>query len=129
MSKPVKGKNSGKKPPSDKNRIAKAHLNALKFDKAIVDDSFEVPEGFKVSKISANKIRVKGVGAGALKASKGDPQVVKAISNREWNKVVSLVPYEEKLISDYESKKKVDDFGNAIVPIKKELVIKKNKTK
>jgi hypothetical protein len=131
MAKPVKGKNSGKKAPTDKQRIAKAHLNALKFNKAIVDASFEVPrEGFKTTKISATKVRIKGVGAGALKASKGNPQVVKAISNREWSRVVSLVPYEEGPIPDYESKKKADDFGNEIVPNnnKKEVVLKKNKT-
>jgi hypothetical protein len=128
MAKPVKGKNSGKRAPSDKTRIAKAHLNALKFNTAIVDVSFEVPsEGFKTTKISATKVRIKGVGAGALKASKGNPQVVKAIANREWNRVVSLVPYEEGPISDYECKKKVDDFGNVITSIKKEVVIKKNK--
>lgn len=130
MAKPVKGKSGGKTPPSDKNRIAKAHLNSLKSNTAIVDASFEVPsEGFKTTKISANKIRIKGVGAGALKASKGNPQVVKAIANREWNRVVTLVPYEERPISDYESKKKFDDFGNVIVPVKKEVVIKKNKAK
>lgn len=129
MSKPVKGKSGGKAAPTDKQRIAKAHLNALKFNKAIVDASFEVPrEGFKTTKISATKVRIKGVGAGALKASKGNPQVVKAISNREWSRVVTLVPYEEQPIPDYESKKKADDFGNEIVPInKKELILKKNK--
>ena len=131
MAKPVKGKGGGKRPPSDKNRIAKAHLNALKFNTAIVDvNSFEVPsEGFKTTKISNTKVRLKGVGAGALKASKGNPQVVKAVANREWGRVVSLVPYEEGPIPDYESKKKADDFGNAIVPNnnKKELILKKNK--
>jgi hypothetical protein len=129
MSKPVKGKSGGKKQPSDKERIAKAHLNALKFNVAIVDASFDVPdEGFKVTKLKSNFIRLKGVGAGALKASKGNPQVIKAISNREWSRVVTLVPYEEGPIPDYESKKKADDFGNEIIPInKKELILKKNK--
>ena len=129
MAKPVKGKNSGKRAPSDKTRIANAHLNSLKFNKAIVDASFDVPEGFKVTKISATKIRIKGVGAGALKASKGNPQVVKAITNREWNRVVTLVPYEEGPIPNYECKKKFDDFGNPITHVKKEVVAKKNKAK
>lgn len=130
MAKPVKGKNSGKKPSSDKTRIANAHLNSLKFNKAIVDASFDVPsEGFKTVKISNNKVRIKGVGAGALKASRGNPQVVKAITNREWNRVVTLVPYEEGPIPNYECKKKFDDFGNPIIPIKKEVVAKKNKAK
>jgi hypothetical protein len=129
MAKPVKGKNSGKRAPSDKTRIANAHLNSLKFNKAIVDASFDVPEGFKVTKISATKIRIKGVGAGALKASKGNPQVVKAIVNREWNRVVTLVPYKEDPIPNYECKKKFDDFGNPIIPVKKEVVAKKNKAK
>jgi len=129
MSKPVKGKSGGKTAPTDKQRIAKAYLNSLKFNKAIVDASFDVPEGFKVTKISATKIRIKGVGAGALKASRGNPQVVKAITNREWNRVVTLVPYEEEPIPDYECKKKFDDFGNPIIPVKKEVVAKKNKAK
>ena len=130
MAKPVKGKSGGKNAPTDKQRIAKAHLNALKSNTAIVDTSFEVPgEGFKSTKISATKVRIKGVGAGALKASKGNSQVVKAIANREWNRVVTLVPYEEGPIPNYESKKKADDFGNEIVPTtnKKELILKKNK--
>jgi hypothetical protein len=130
MAKPVKGKNSGKRAPSDKTRIANAHLNSLKFNKAIVDASFDVPEGFKVTKISATKIRIKGVGAGALKASRGNPQVVKAITNREWNRVITLVPYEEGSIPNYESKKKADEFGNDIVPTsKKEVVLKKKSAK
>ena len=129
MAKPAKGKNSGKRAPSDKTRIANAYLNSLKFNKAIVDTSFDVPEGFKVTKISATKVRIKGVGAGALKASKGNPQVVKAITNREWNRVVTLVPYEEGPIPNYECKKKFDDFGNPIIPVKKEVVAKKNKAK
>ena len=128
MAKPAKGKNSGKRAPSDKIRIANAHLNSLKFNKAIVDASFDVPEGFKTVKISATKIRIKGVGAGALKASKGNPQVVKAITNREWNRVVTLVPHQEGPIPNYECKKKFDDFGNPIIPVKKE-VAKKNKAK
>ena len=128
MAKPVKGKSGGKRAPSDKTRIAKAYLNSLKFNKAIVDASFDVPEGFKTVKISATKIRIKGVGAGALKASKGNPQVVKAITNREWNRVVTLVPHQEGPIPNYECKKKFDDFGNEIVSVKKE-VAKKNKAK
>ena len=129
MAKPVKGKSGGKTAPTDKQRIANAHLSSLKFNKAIVDASFDVPEGFKVTKISATKIRIKGVGAGALKASKGNPQVVKAITNREWNRVVTLVPYEEGPIPNYECKKKFDDFGNPITHVKKEVVAKKNKAK
>lgn len=129
MSKPVKGKSGGKTAPTDKQRVAKAYLNSLKFNKAIVDASFDVPEGFKVTKISATKVRIKGVGAGALKVSKGNPQVVKAIANREWNRVVTLVPYEEGPIPNYECKKKFDDFGNPIIPVKKEVVAKKNKVK
>jgi hypothetical protein len=131
MAKPVKGKSGGKKQPSDKERIAKAHLNALKFNTAIVDASFDVPgEGFKTTKISATKVRIKGVGARALKASKGNPQVAKAIANRDWNKVVALVPYEESPIPNYESKKKADEFGNDIVPTsKKEVVLKKKSAK
>lgn len=128
MSKPVKGKSGGKTAPTDKQRVANAHLNSLKFNKAIVDASFDVPEGFKVTKISATKVRIKGVGAGALKASKGNPQVVKAITNREWNRVVTLVPHQEGPIPNYECKKKFDDFGNPIIPVKKE-VAKKNKAK
>ena len=129
MAKPAKGKNSGKKAPSDKTRIANAYLNSLKFNKAIVDASFDVPEGFKTVKISATKVRIKGVGASALKASKGNPQVVKAIANREWNRVVTLVPHEEGPIPNYECKKKFDDFGNPIIHVKKKVIAKKNKTK
>lgn len=128
MAKPVKGKSGGKTAPTDKQRVANAHLNSLKFNKATVDASFDVPEGFKVTKISATKVRIKGVGAGALKASKGNPQVVKAITNREWNRVVSLLPYDDKLTINYECKKKFDDFGNPIIPVKK-VVAKKNKAK
>jgi hypothetical protein len=127
MAKPAKGKSGGKTPPSDKNRVANAYLNSLKFNKAIVDASFDVPEGFKVTKISATKIRIKGVGAGALKASRGNPQVVKAIANREWNRVVSLIPYEGESTIDYTCKKKFDEFGNPYVA-KKEVVVKKTKS-
>lgn len=129
MAKPVKGKSGGKAAPTDKIRVAKAHLNALKFNTAIVDASFEVPdEGFKVTKISATKVRIKGVGAGALKASRGNPQVVKAIANREWNRVVSLIPDEGGPTIDYTCKKKFDEFGNPYVTAKKEVVSKKTKT-
>ncbi len=105
MGKPVKG-NKTKRPPSDEVRLKRNHLLNLKRNKAVVSTSFNVPEGFKVSKVSKNLIRFKGLGAQAIKLSKGNIEVIRAVKDRNWNRVVSLVPMETPISLNYEPKKK-----------------------
>ena len=103
MAKPVKG-NKSKRPASDESRLKKAHLNMLKRNKAIVSSSFNVPsEGFISSKVSDKLIRIKGVGAQALKmaTSKNMDEVVKCIKERSWTRLCAIVDKKDNTPIDY----------------------------
>lgn len=102
MAKPTKG-NKTKRPNSDEGRLKAAHLKALKGNVAIVSSSFKVPEGFKTSKVTNTKIRVKGVGAQAIKqaSNKVREEVITAVAQRNWTRVVTLIPDEGSLPVKY----------------------------
>lgn len=104
MSKPTKG-NKTKRPNSDEARLKKAHLNSLKRDKAVVSSNFSVPEGFKITKVSNSKIRIKGPGAQAIKlaSNKHRLEVIEAVAQRNWTRVVNLVPMETLAPIDYKT--------------------------
>ena len=95
MAKPVKG-NKTKRPASDERRLKTAHLNNLKREVAIVHCRFSVPDGFKVTTVSKEKIRIKGPGAQAIKlaSSKTREEVIQAVAQRNWSRVVTLIPME-----------------------------------
>ena len=103
MAKPTKG-NKTKRAHSDESRLKKAHLNMLKRDKAIVSSSFNVPsEGFTVTKVSNKLVRIKGVGAQALKmaTSKNYDEVVRCIKERNWTRLSTIVEKKDNTPIDY----------------------------
>jgi flavin-binding protein dodecin len=81
----------------------------LKGDKAIVSKSFEVPEGFKSTYINDEQIRIKGLGIQAIKqaSNKNRDEVIRAVANRDWKRVVTLVPREDAAPIDYKIESKV----------------------
>ena len=95
MSKPVKG-NKNKRPASDEKRLKTAHLNNLKRKVAIVSSRFSIPDGFKITVINKEKIRINGPGAQAIKLASvtHKEEVIQAVADRNWNRVVSLIPIE-----------------------------------
>ena len=104
MAKPVKG-NKTKRPASDERRLKAAHLNNLKREVAVVHSRFSVPEGFKVTTVSKEKIRIKGPGAQAIKlaSNKNRDDVVEAVTQRNWTRVVTLIPRETSAPIDYKN--------------------------
>jgi len=102
MAKPVKGSRN-KRPASDVARLASAHLLMLKGDKAIVSKSFEVPDGFKSTSINDKQVRVKGLGIQAIKqaSNKDRDEVIRAVADRNWKRVVTLIPREDAAPIDY----------------------------
>lgn len=103
MAKPTKG-NKTKRPASDVARLNKAHLLMLKRDKAIVSSSFKVPdEGFTITKVSNKLIRIKGVGAQALKMAnpKNYDEVVRCIKERNWTRLSVIIEKRDNTPIDY----------------------------
>jgi hypothetical protein len=104
MAKPVKG-NKNKRPASDERRLKSAHLNNLKRNVAIISSRESTPDGFKVTSVSKEKIRIKGPGAQAIKLAthKNREDVIQAVAQRNWTRVVTLIPMETAAPIDYKN--------------------------